>query len=285
MTPVDMSQPAPRAVIVTPELRRRILSAIVLAGLAVGFDYAGVVPFATLVTACAAMVVWEWSGLVRGRGVDAALLVSLGTLVLATILTTLGFAAFGLVAILAGAIAVVPLSFRARPYLTSLGVLYCGIPAVSLVWLRSDTDHGALAILLLYLVVWATDTAAFISGRTFGGPKLWPQVSPNKTWSGLAGGVLGAVVAAVLVASFVSGVSMLALGIKAALLALVSQGGDLAESALKRAFGAKDSSNLIPGHGGFLDRLDGFVAAATLAAVIALATNVQAPARALVFGH
>lgn len=285
MTPVDMSPPATRAQIVTVELRQRILSGIVLAALAIGFDYAGPLPFAALVTFVAAMVAWEWSGLVRARGVDAALLVSLGSLVLATILTALGFAAFGLIAVIAGAIAVVPLSFGARPYLTALGVLYSGVPAVSLLWLHGSAEHGFLAILFLYLVVWGTDTAAFISGKSLGGPKLWPQISPKKTWSGLIGGIVGAVLAALLLAVFVPGIAMVELCAKAALLALVSQAGDLAESALKRAFNAKDSSNLIPGHGGFLDRLDGFVTAATLAGVIALVTNVQAPARALLFGH
>ena len=285
MTPIDMSPPVPPVAVVSSDLRKRVASGLVLAGLALALDYAGRLPFAVLVVFATIMLAWEWGGLVRRRGVDAALGVHVASLVLATILAVVDRAAFGLLAVIAGAIAVVPLSFGSRPYLTSLGVLYTGIPAVALLWLHGSAEHGVLAILFIYLVVWMTDTAAYVTGRTIGGPKLWPSISPNKTWSGLIGGVLGAMLVAAVMTQFLTGASIPALMAKAGLLAVISQGGDLAESALKRAFGAKDSSNLIPGHGGFLDRLDGFVAAATLAGVIALVTNVQAPARALVFGY
>jgi phosphatidate cytidylyltransferase len=139
-------------------------------------------------------------------------------------------------------------------------------------------------VLFILLAVAATDTAAYFTGRTIGGPKLWPAVSPNKTWSGLAGGVTAAALTGV-VFPYVSGSGwsswLAGLGL---FLGLVAQGGDLAESALKRHFGLKDASNLIPGHGGFMDRMDGIVTASVAAALIALASEAYAPARALLYG-
>jgi phosphatidate cytidylyltransferase len=135
-------------------------------------------------------------------------------------------------------------------------------------------------MIFLFAVVWATDIAAYFVGRAVGGPKLAPQLSPNKTWSGSIGGLAGAVLAAVAVVK-VSGVgSIVAATVIAIALSIAAQIGDLAESALKRRFGVKDAGTLIPGHGGLMDRLDGFVAAAVLACLIGLAHGgTHAPAR------
>ena len=119
-----------------------------------------------------------------------------------------------------------------------------------------------LAVLWLLLSVWSCDIGAFISGRSIGGPKLAPRISPNKTWAGLLGGILAAVVASVLLALISGSGSIVLFAIHGALLALISQCGDLAESSLKRRFDVKDSGNLIPGHGGILDRVDGVLFAA-----------------------
>jgi phosphatidate cytidylyltransferase len=135
---------------------------------------------------------------------------------------------------------------------------------------------------LLFAVVWATDIFAYFIGRAVGGPKLAPRFSPKKTWSGAAGGAFAAVVVTIVIARAVGLNGMLALAIIAALLSTASQAGDLFESMLKRRFGAKDSGHLIPGHGGLMDRLDGFVAAAVLAALIGLIRGgIEAPARGL----
>jgi phosphatidate cytidylyltransferase len=129
-----------------------------------------------------------------------------------------------------------------------------------------------------------TDTAAYFSGRTIGGPKLWPAVSPKKTWAGLIGGVSGAaLVGAVFPTLTGSGFSVW-LAILGLVLGLIAQAGDLAESALKRHYGLKDASDLIPGHGGFMDRMDGVVTASVFAALVALAIDAYAPARALLYG-
>ncbi len=158
-----------------------------------------------------------------------------------------------------------------------------GAPVIALVWLRSDAPHGALAIRFIYAVVWATDIFAFVCGKLIGGPKLWPRISPNKTWAGTFGGLGCAAVAGGLFAMWIGHPSPLALAFAAGLLSVAAQLGDLGESALKRAFGIKHASLLIPGHGGFMDRMDGIVAAAVVSALVALVINPPAPARALLF--
>lgn len=146
-----------------------------------------------------------------------------------------------------------------------LGLFYMAMPAASLIWLRDlhTLDHpqaGGGLVLYVLVVVWATDIGAYFTGRRVGGPKLAPALSPNKTWAGLAGGIVAAAIAGgictnfiVYPPSFIAGMNL------AILLAVIAQGGDLFESWLKRRVGAKDSGSLIPGHGGLLDRVDGLI--------------------------
>ena len=147
------------------------------------------------------------------------------------------------------------------------GAVYSGLPLIAVLALRGESADGRIAMFWLYAVVWTTDIAGYFFGRLFGGPKLWPSVSPGKTWSGAFGGTICAAAAGLLFSGasddvFVFG--SLGLGVS-----IAAQAGDLFESALKRRFGFKDSSALIPGHGGVMDRLDGFVAAAVLACIVA----------------
>jgi phosphatidate cytidylyltransferase len=135
--------------------------------------------------------------------------------------------------------------------------------------LPRDQTFGFSALMLILLVVWATDSAGYFAGRGFGGPKLWPRVSPKKTWAGAVGGFAASLFVAAGFAAFGLARPGPAL-LLAAVLSVASQLGDLFESAVKRRFGVKDSSHIIPGHGGLLDRLDGFVAAVVLAAVLGL---------------
>jgi phosphatidate cytidylyltransferase len=129
--------------------------------------------------------------------------------------------------------------------------------------------------------VWGSDIGAFAAGRTIGGPKLWPRVSPNKTWAGFLGALTAGLVSGLIFAQVVPGASSLVLGTKGVLLAFVAQMGDLAESALKRQFGIKDSSAIIPGHGGVMDRADSTVAVSVAVSILALLVNPASPARAL----
>jgi phosphatidate cytidylyltransferase len=151
------------------------------------------------------------------------------------------------------------------------GVPYVALPPLALIVLRQHPDYGLVAVMFLFAVVWGADTAAYFFGRLIGGPKLWPAVSPNKTWAGLFGAMAGAALAGVGTAIGAGLPSVLPVVAVAAVLAVVEQGGDLFESALKRAYGFKDAGRLIPGHGGLLDRVDGLVAAAVAAALLGTA--------------
>jgi phosphatidate cytidylyltransferase len=148
------------------------------------------------------------------------------------------------------------------------GILYIGLAGLALIELRHDTEAGRQNVLFLFLVVWASDIGAYAAGRTLGGPKLAPAISPSKTWSGAAGGLLASVVVGVAAAMAMAPGSVWRAALVAALLGLATQAGDLLESWIKRRYHRKDSSGLIPGHGGVLDRLDGLLAAAPVAALL-----------------
>ena len=177
-------------------------------------------------------------------------------------LAAFGYVGLGLLALPIGAILATLLRLGRNSVFSALGVFYAGLPAVALIWLRSDPALGLLAVIFVIVIVVTTDTAGFLAGRLLGGPKLWPRVSPNKTWAGLIGALVASAIVAALFWFAVPESSAVRLAATGAVLSLVAQAGDLAESALKRRFGAKDASSLIPGHGGVMDRVDGLVAAA-----------------------
>jgi phosphatidate cytidylyltransferase len=211
----------------------------------------------------------EWHELCGGRGWSAAR-VSLAVLVLIVlVLATIDRYQAALGVTFLGTPIVYLLSRReqgGRPGFISLGLCYIGLPALSLSWLRAIPESGLLNLVWVLGVVWATDTAAYITGRVIGGPKLAPAVSPGKTWSGSFGGLIGAAIVGAGMASAVG--SDLWLAVLASLpLSVVAQAGDLAESGVKRRFGVKDSGSIIPGHGGVFDRADALLAAAPAAAL------------------
>jgi phosphatidate cytidylyltransferase len=263
----------------------RLVSGIVLAVGALALTWAGVWPFTLLVLAVALIIAWEWGGIVRGASVDTIFVVSALAIAAAILLTASGTPGLALITLAVGAILAALLGFGDRGHLSSLGVLYAGLPAISLIWLRSSPQWGFTAVLFVFLLVWATDTGAYIAGRVFGGPRLAPRWSPNKTWAGLVGGVAAGmlVVAALGYMAETGTIGRMVIG--AGVLAVVAQAGDITESALKRQHGVKDASALIPGHGGFMDRVDGLIFSATFAAVFGLLVNVHDPARALVMWH
>ena len=162
------------------------------------------------------------------------------------------------------------------------GVVYAGTALIAPALLRDDPRSGFVTLLFLFAIVWATDIFAYLVGRLIGGPLLWPGVSPKKTWAGAVGGLAGGVAAGTGVAYASVGMAPVLAGGLALVLSIVSQGGDLFESAVKRRFGAKDAGNLIPGHGGVMDRLDGFIVAALVAVLIGwLHQGMATPARGL----
>jgi phosphatidate cytidylyltransferase len=233
--------------------------------------YLGPPYFDILLTVLAAILAWEWSRLC-GHGT----LERQGYLAIAVV--TAAVAASGLreyeIAgwiVAAGAMAVAVLASRKareRPVWYVLGILYAALPCLSIVWLREHPDRGREILFWMLFVVWTTDTGAYAAGRLIGGPKLAPRVSPKKTWAGLAGGVLSAGAVGGLAGLFLLDASTITLAGLAAGLAIWSQMGDLFESGVKRYFGVKDSSNLIPGHGGLMDRVDGILAVGPAVALL-----------------
>ncbi len=265
-------RPVPEAVASGPSsgLVSRVLSALALAAIALMAIAAGPVAFTLVIALSAAVLAWEWTR-VTGEG-------RFGRTGLTMSLTALGVVAvgfvgrpwMGLVAAVAAAVVVCSVASgtgRAHPLWLALGPLYIGIPCVALIWLQVSGGGGSL-ILWLLLTIWATDTGAYFAGRLIGGPRLAPAVSPNKTWAGLGGAVLSAGAIGVIIPALdAAAPAALYLAPAGAALAVVAQAGDLAESLVKRRFGLKDASRLIPGHGGLLDRLDGMLAAAPVLAL------------------
>jgi phosphatidate cytidylyltransferase len=271
-------------------LTLRLVSAAILAPVALACAYAGGWIFLAVCTVAAGIILWEWTSVVAGYADARILAPGLAGLLVGGVLVGVHLpgAATGVIAIgavLAGlAVATWP---RGDDTLTPAawaagGVIYAGAALLGPTLLRSDPELGFTALLFLFAVVWTADIFAFFCGRLIGGPLLWPNVSPKKTWSGAFAGLAGGVAAGVAVA-YASGVGKLGIiGVMALLMSVLAQAGDLFESAVKRRFGAKDASGLIPGHGGLMDRLDGFLVAAAAALIIGvMRMGMAAPAGGL----
>ena len=271
MSGEDTSGAAPEKPAGPSNLVTRIVSAVVLAPLFLAVVWYGDWLFLVVIAMAGLLILDEWSRITRSRDFVAL------------------FAAFGFVAAVAGVwwssnfyaamfivdtvIIVGLLSLLSgRPPWIALGVLYAGLPVIAFGALRLG-ENGLWAVAVVVALTWATDIAAYFVGRTVGGPKLWPAVSPKKTWSGAIGGLVGGALAAWAI-SMISGIGTpLVVALVALPLSVASQLGDLAESSLKRHFGVKDSGTLIPGHGGIMDRVDGLLAATVAAYAIGLVAS------------
>jgi phosphatidate cytidylyltransferase len=263
------------------DLRKRALSAAVLGPLALLAIWLGAEWYTLMLALGTAILAWEWVHLC-GRRVRA-----LPGLAVPMALFAAGLAAVAnlhLMALLllpAGALAATwaaePRRLPGSPALwLGAGVIYVGLAGVGLIWLRGGGEVGRATVLFIVLVVWASDIGAYMVGRLVGGPKLAPAISPNKTWSGAAGGLAAAIAVGIGIAGWVdAGASSIRVAMVAALLGIAAALGDLFESGIKRHFHVKDSSGLIPGHGGLLDRVDGLLAAVPVACVIALVQGVR----------
>lgn len=273
MTPLDVAPSGadPRAQPHKSEMLTRLVSAIVMAALALGSALVSVWTFVALLIAAGVTVSWEWGRLVRKAGFDA--IAGIQSAAVASVAVAVALSRPGL-ALIAAIVALVGTGLLAVSSLTVgwslLGIAYSVLSTWSMVWLRSDPTLGATALLYLLLVAWTTDTASYGGGRLVGGPKLAPSISPRKTWSGLLAGILAPALVGYAFALFLQDTSAWRLTLVSIVIAAACQAGDLGESAVKRRFGIKDMSNLIPGHGGLLDRIDGLLIAAIAAALIAL---------------
>ena len=260
----------------------RVASSLVMVPLAVGAAYFGGAVFATFWMLVAICVIWEWDTLVCAYDKRPVLTIGSVAIVGAALLLMLGRTLTPIALVLLSTLGVVTLASKPhRPWCVG-GVLYAGALLIAPVLLRQDASYGFAAVMFLFAVVWLTDIVAFFCGRALGGPKLMPAVSPKKTWSGAIGGTLGGIAGGIAVAAYAGIGNLAAVGMLALALSVASQAGDLLESAVKRRFDAKDASNLIPGHGGVMDRVDGFVIAASVAAVIGIArAGLETPAQGL----
>jgi phosphatidate cytidylyltransferase len=255
---------------------------LVLAPLAVGAAYVGDWPFALFWGVAAIGVLWEWTSMVAPADQRSVLGAGGAALALAVALAVTGHLLAAVIVLAMGAMGTASLARGERRIWVAGGVPYAGALALAPIVLRSDNENGFLAVVFLFLIVWTTDVGAYFVGRAVGGPKLVPQVSPNKTWAGALGGMGAAVIVAVAVAKAAALTNLFAIAMLAVVLSVCAQGGDLFESLLKRRFGAKDSSRLIPGHGGLMDRLDGFLTASVVAVLIGLARGgFESPGRGL----
>lgn len=264
------------------ELALRVCSALVLVPLALATAYLGDWPFAVFWGVAAMGVLWEWTSLVAGTDRRFVLMTGAASLALALALVVSGLPLAAVIVLAISTLAAASLAPAERRLWIAGGIPYAGALGLAPIVLRSDGEDGFLAVIFLFAVVWTTDIAAYFIGRAAGGPKLLPQVSPNKTWSGAIGGTLAAVVVALALAKTAAFAGLFAIAMLAIVLSVFAQAGDVFESFLKRRFGAKDSGHLIPGHGGLMDRLDGFVTASVVAALIGLARGgFEAPGRGL----
>jgi len=261
------------------DLKHRTLSALVLGPAVLLLTAFGGWPFAVVWMLAGLAVLYEWAGMAR-LGNRLAFL-SIGALGLVSALALLQVHRPYALSVLLLAAAAAALAVPRQSAWSLSGVLVAAAAALPIVALRGEGMLGLVAVLFIYAVVWATDIFAYFVGRAVGGPKLWPRVSPNKTWSGAVGGMLAGLVAGLAVASLGAVPKLWPLALVALALSVVSQAGDLAESAVKRRCGVKDASRLIPGHGGILDRLDGFAAAATMALLLAELRGALDPAAGL----
>lgn len=257
---------------ISRELQLRIYSAIVMVIVVLAATWAGGIAFRLLAVAIGLLVYYEWSRMTRLAGTSLRSN-SFGWFAMALVSVNMLFGSADFtVPLFAGLVitAAIPALLRRISWWHPGGLFYAGLSAISLAAIRGDDSLGLIAMLFVFVVVWATDILAYFVGRAIGGPKLAPRISPGKTWSGAIGGTIAGVVGGYLVtmAHFQDvGFWTIVVGLS---LSIASQIGDLFESFIKRRFGVKDSSNLIPGHGGVMDRVDGLVFACFAAFFLAI---------------
>lgn len=266
----------------------RVLSAVVLAPLTILLAVVGDIPFLVLLAVVGAACAWEWSALVGSTGATRVGRTPVGFGGVALTAVTIAAPPVGLLATLflgiwpalvflctvgLVSVAVTRLMGSSLPPIAPFGIVYVGVPFCLLFWLRGIPEIGLGLVLWLCFIVWATDIGAYAVGRLVGGPRLAPSISPNKTWSGTFGGAMSAVIVGAVVAIALAAERPLVAAALALVVSITAQLGDLFESMKKRQFGVKDSSRLIPGHGGVLDRVDGLLAAVPVFALFQALTG------------
>jgi phosphatidate cytidylyltransferase len=258
------------------DLGVRTASAVALIPLVLAAIWFGGFVFTGFAVALGILVAVEWVRIAFGADRKQLLLHELAAAAL-----IMGSLQWALAAI--GVLWVVSLSLLRKTgfsFWRSVGVPYVGLPILAMSALRDDAQLGIKAVVWCMVIVWSADVMAYFFGRIIGGPKLAPQISPKKTWAGLAGAIVGAVVASILFSRFAF-VGAWPLAGLAGMFAVLEQGGDIFESAFKRHYGVKDSGSIIPGHGGVLDRIDGLIVVLLAAVLVGFIHNPASPAAGL----
>lgn len=271
----EAGAPAPKGGLLG-DLGPRVASGVVMIAAALVTLWLGGDYFVLFWLAAGLAIVWEWQTMIEAPQARLRFIAGAGALVLIVMLTRQAGFEYAAMTLVIGAGALAWLAGPGKRVWAAGGLVYAAALVVSVSLLRLSLFDGLEAILWLFAVVWGTDICAYFGGRLIGGPKLWPRVSPKKTWAGFLTGVIAGALLGVLAVRLVHAPpapAVLPLLLIGLLAAAVSQGGDLFESAMKRRFGVKDSSGLIPGHGGVMDRLDGFLFAAAFVAVIGVARH------------
>ncbi|NLR95972.1 phosphatidate cytidylyltransferase [Rhizobium sp. P38BS-XIX] len=254
------------------ELRLRIISGIILAVVVLAATWYGGICFRILAAVIGLLIYYEWSTITDLHGRDAqgnalgwlgVVLIAIATVMSESVYSIEVLAAFVIVTAIMVAI-------RQKSWWLPGGIFYSGLTAIALAEIRDDDLRGFVLMLFIFATVWATDIFAYFVGRAIGGAKLAPRVSPGKTWSGAIGGTIAAVIAGTAVVWSFFSADDLRVPFLALVLSVFSQIGDLFESFIKRKFGVKDSSHLIPGHGGVMDRVDGLIFACFAAFLLAI---------------
>lgn len=267
-------------------LQKRTLSAAVLLPVVIAAVVLGHPYFTVLVAVFAGAMAWEFTAVAAHERVASQtspipmpsmrgwrLIAALGIVTALLAVVTTGFGrpevpVWAIIVLGGFATGVVALVLSRRKALWfMLGIVYVAVPAAALVAIRADPLYGTASLVWIVALVVAADIGGYVAGRSIGGPKLAPRTSPNKTWAGLGGAVAGAAVVGLLTAFMLNHTNVWMLTLMSAVLGLLEQGGDLVESAFKRHFGVKDTSQIIPGHGGVLDRVDGLLAVAVAVVV------------------
>lgn len=253
------------------DLLPRLFSGVVMIVLALAALWRGGDIFVGFWMIVALAVMWEWQRLIDAPNEILRVLTGTTVVVAGAYLTHRFALEMTMIVSLIGAGVLARLAGPGKRAWAAFGLVYATALVVAVTLLRLSLFDGLEAILFLFAVVWGTDIFAYFGGRMIGGPKLWPSISPAKTWAGFMTGIFCGALLGVAALDFVSGLesrAVLPIALLGGIAGLMAQAGDLFESAVKRHFGVKDSSHLIPGHGGFMDRLDGFIAAAVFAACV-----------------
>lgn len=254
-------------------MQLRIVSALILAPIALSAVWLGKTYLLSLVLLIGTGMGWEWGKLCGHGRIRPSGLAVMGAILVSIAASGMGHPLIGTLLAFAGCVLAILAARReekpdSEPFLTAFGILWVALPCGAFLWLAGNAAYGRPTVLWILAVVWATDIGAYAAGRHFGGPRLAPRLSPSKTWSGLLGGMGSAAVAGPLTVLFSGGSAHFSVILTSAALAIAAQTGDLAESGVKRHYGVKDSSGLIPGHGGLFDRLDGMLAVIPVVAIL-----------------